>query len=82
MEKLAALVAVGTRALTVWQQVRLSCVAESAAIEAGFVAKADVRQAYAAVLAVVLRPTASVWRNGWQSSAAFQTVFGDWIFEF
>jgi hypothetical protein len=82
VEKLAALVAVGTWALTVWQQVGLSSVAESAAIEAGLVAEADVRQTHAAVLAVVLRATACALRNGWQSSAAFQTVFGDRIFKF
>jgi hypothetical protein len=51
-------------------------------IEAGLVAKADVRQAHSAVLAVVFGTTECVWRDGWQRSAAFQTVFGDWIFEF
>jgi len=53
----------------------LHCAAGEAFIEAGFVTEANVRQTHTAVLAVVLRATACVWRNEWQGRAAFQAVF-------
>jgi hypothetical protein len=82
VESNAAFVAGQARTISARQKMWLSCVAVEAFIEAGLVAEADVGQTHAAGWAVVVRPTASLWRNGRESGAALQAVFGDWIFDF
>jgi len=82
VEAFAAFVAVWAWAITTGQDGWLSCAAVEAVIEAGLRAEADVGQAHAAGWAVIVGTTTGVWWDWGKIGAAFQAVFGDWIFDF
>jgi len=75
VETFTAFVARGTGAFAAGEKGWLGCAAIEAVIEAGFVAEAGIWQAHAAGWAVVIGSTTSLWRDRWQSDAAFQAMF-------